>query len=39
MVPALVNFMAYLIIVGFFLRWIQVKWPESGIGKALAFIY
>lgn len=39
MLPALINMAAMLLIVGFFLRWIQVTWPESGVGKALAFIY
>lgn len=39
MLPALINTAAMIVIIGFFFRWITVKWPESGIGKALAFVY
>jgi len=39
MLPALINFIAMLIISGFFIRWITVKYPDTGIGKALAFVY
>jgi hypothetical protein len=32
-------FAAYLLIVGFILRWIETRYPDSFLGKALAFIY
>ena len=32
-------FLAYLLIVGFLLRAAETRWPDSPLGKALAFIY
>lgn len=32
-------FAAYLLIVGFILRWIEARYPDSAIGKALSVIY
>lgn len=32
-------FMANLILAGIFLRFIEMKWPDSAVGRALTVIY
>jgi len=32
-------FAAYLLVIGFILRWVETRYPDSAVGKALAFIY
>jgi len=34
-----VQFFFYLMIVGFFIRTIEIHFPDSAIGKAFAFLY
>lgn len=35
----MIQFMIMLIIAGFFFRTIEMKFPDSVMGKALAFLY
>jgi hypothetical protein len=35
----LANFVASLIIAGAFLRFVELKWPDSWVGRSLAVIY
>lgn len=39
MLVALIHFAANLLIVGYLIRVVQAKWPDSTVGKALLFIY
>lgn len=32
-------FLAYYLIIATILRMIMIKWPDSSVGKALAFIH
>lgn len=30
---------AYIILIGFLFRWLSARYPDSALGKALAFVY
>jgi len=36
---SIIHFAAILLLVGTVLRLVETKWPDSAVGKALAFIY